>query len=111
MKNSRNILKPIYVMHLLQEVTLRLGLRASQVASSLRKRSALQGSRCADLLGHHRSGVLTRGLLSDSHHEGLRVDGILQVSTRQRIPNERKDLKICQEPQINSGAPYRIKLA
>jgi hypothetical protein len=33
---------------------------------------------------------LTRGVLGNAHHEGLRVDGILQVSTRHRIPNEQK---------------------
>jgi hypothetical protein len=34
--------------------------------------------------------MVTRGLLGNAHHEGLRVDGILQVSTRHRIPNEQE---------------------
>jgi hypothetical protein len=31
-----------------------------------------------------------RGLLGNAHHEGLRVDGILQVSMIHQIPNEQK---------------------
>jgi hypothetical protein len=33
---------------------------------------------------------LTRRLLGNAHHDGLRVDIILQVSTRHRITNEQK---------------------
>jgi hypothetical protein len=35
-------------------------------------------------------GWLTRGLHGNAHHEGLMVDGILQVSTRHRLPNKQK---------------------
>ena len=32
---------------------------------------------------------MTRWLLGNAHHEGLRVDGILHVSTRHRITDKR----------------------
>jgi hypothetical protein len=36
-------------------------------------------------------GQLTRGLLDNAHHEGIRVDGIMHVSMKQWIPNMRRE--------------------
>jgi hypothetical protein len=52
MKNSRNILKPIYVMHLLQEVTLRL-----EEASLLKSSGFTSGIKLAEELSLARATV------------------------------------------------------
>jgi hypothetical protein len=51
--------------------------------------AALHRMRCHHLcMRRGASSSLTRGHLGDAHHEGFRVDGTLQVSTRHRIPTE-----------------------
>ena len=36
------------------------------------------------------TGRVTRWLLGNAHHDGLRVSGILQVSTRHRVPGKQR---------------------
>jgi hypothetical protein len=44
--------------------------------------------------------MLTRWLLGNAHHDGLRVSGIMQVSTRHRIPTSGSEIYLGSGPSM-----------